>query len=96
MHRLIAATIWGSVVATVATVGTILFMACASAPSDIIADYAACMADQSRPLYALAAPGFGGAFTAEDARVSLRAELASGETTIAEIEGAYAIFCDGN
>ena len=70
--------------------------ACASAPSDIVADYAACMADQSRPLYALAAPGFGGAFTAEDARVSLRTELASGETTIAEIEGAYAIFCDGD
>ena len=70
--------------------------ACASAPSDIVADYAACMADQSRPLYALAAPGFGGAFTTEAAIVSLRAELASGETTIAEIEGAYAIFCDGD
>ena len=54
------------------------------------------MADQSRPLYALAAPGFGGAFTAEDALLKLRAEMASGETTIAEIEGAYAIFCDGD
>ena len=59
--------------------------ACASAPSDIVADYAACMADQSRPLYALAAPGFGGAFTAEAALLKLRAEIDSGETTIAEI-----------
>ena len=70
--------------------------ACASAPSDIVADYAACMADQSRPLYVLAAPGFGGAFTTEAALLKLRAEVDSGETTIAEIEGAYAIFCDGD
>ena len=88
MRRLIATSL--------ITLGIAASAACASAPSDIVADYAACMADQSRPLYALAAPGFGGAFTAEDARVNLRAELDSGETTIAEIEGAYAIFCDGD
>ena len=70
--------------------------ACASTPADIVADYAACMADQSRPLYALAAPGFGGAFTAEDALISLRSEMAAGETTVEEIGGAYAIFCDGD
>ena len=46
--------------------------ACSSAPSDIVADYAACMADQSRPLYTLAAPGFGGAFTAEAALLKLQ------------------------
>ena len=88
MRRLIAAGIAGLTIA--------LSAACASAPSDIVADYAACMADQSRPLYALAAPGFGGAFTAEAALLTLRAEVDSGETTIAEIEGAYAIFCDGD
>ena len=88
MRRLIAAGIVGLAIA--------LSAACASAPSDIVADYAACMADPSRPLYVLAAPGFGGAFTVDDALASLRAELASGETTIAEIEGAYAIFCDGD
>ena len=46
---------------TLASMGFFLAgAACASAPSDIVADYAACMADQSRPLYTLAAPGFGG------------------------------------
>ena len=92
MRILTFAMVWICVVAATAT---ILSVACGD-QSDIVADYAACMADQSRPLYALAAPGFGGAFTAEAALVSLRAELASGETTIAEIEGAYAIFCDGD
>ena len=91
MRILTFAMVWICVVAATATILSVA----SGDPSDIVADYADCMADQSRPLYALAAPGFGGAFTAEAAIVSLRAELASGETTIAEIEGAYAIFCDG-
>ena len=88
MRRLIAAGIAGLTVA--------IIVACASGQTDIVTGYAACMADQSRPLYALAAPGFGGDFTVEDALTKLRMEMQSGETTIEEIRGAYAIFCDGD
>ena len=72
--------------------GLIAGMACGGPESpvapDPVVEYAQCLASPESPLYVLADEP-----TAQEAEVTLRAELETGEQTLADIEAALTLFC---
>ena len=56
---------------------------------DPVVEYAQCLASPESPLHALA-----GEPTALEAEATLRAELESGEQTLADIEAALTLYCE--
>ena len=58
---------------------------------DMVRQYAECLADPAKPLHLPA----GAELDAAVHDAGLRAELAAGETTMAEIEAAFALWCKG-
>ncbi len=67
--------------------------ACGGGEGAIVSRYAECMADENRPLYALASIGVDGPLTKQVAEKLVRAELDSGETTLEQVEAAYTLYC---
>ena len=55
---------------------------------DIVEVYAQCLADPSTPLHELA-----GSPTYDEALEGVRADLASGENTLEDVEAAYTLYC---
>ena len=75
--------------------GLIAGMACGGSESpvapDPVVEYAQCLANPGSPLHLLA-----GEPTTQEAEVTLRAELESGEQTLADIEAALTLYCNAD
>ena len=78
-----------------ATMAISLAVACGGIQSavgpDLVRQYAECLADPAMPLHVAA----GAELDANVHDAGLRRELKAGETTLGEIEAAFALFCKG-